>query len=93
MPTDKVWPIDKFGNEIRAGKLIHLKLEEASAEFHVMEVEAASVIHSADGPMPVNGEIVIGLKLRIPFTPEHRQMIKAMVIEQPVEPGPQLVRG
>lgn len=83
MPTDKVWPVDKIGNPIKAGEMLHMKLEEAAAMFYVMSVEPASMLHTPDGPVPVNGSIEFVLKFKVPFSPESNIMGKALVVKQP----------
>jgi hypothetical protein len=82
--ADKIWPIDKLGNPIKEGELIHLKLEESAALFYVMKVEGASVLNGgSEGNFPVNGSITLVLKFNVPFAPDHNQMFKAMVVKQP----------
>ena len=81
--SEKVWPVDKLGNEIREGKLLLLKMDEPSAIFYVMSVSPASVLHGGDGPYPVSGEVELVLKFKIPYQPDHRQLFKAIVVETP----------
>ena len=83
MLDNKVWPKDKLGNEIREGKMILLDLQEPRAFFYVMGVTPASVIHGADGPIPVGGEIEVVLKFKLPFQPDMNQLHRAVVVEQP----------
>jgi hypothetical protein len=82
--AEKIWPIDKLGNEIREGDLIHLRLDDPSALFYVMKVEGASVLHGGEqGNFPGNGSVTLVLKFDVPFPPDQRQMFKAMVVKQP----------
>ena len=82
MPTQKIWPRDKLGNEIKEGKMLLLKLPEAEAMFYVMKVEPASFIHSTEGPVPVAGEIELVLKFQMPFAPDQAQLHRSVVVEQ-----------
>lgn len=82
--ADKIYPKDGLGNEIRVGKLIRLELPEAAGLFYVMSVNPATVIHDSDNStIPVNGEIEIAMKMRLPFHPGQNSLQKALVVEQP----------
>jgi hypothetical protein len=83
MPTDKVWPKDKLGNRLVQGRLIIMKLDDPDAMFYVDKVTPASFLHSPEGPMPINGEIELVLRIKLPFTPERNQLHRAIVVEQP----------
>jgi|HubBroStandDraft_2_1064218.scaffolds.fasta_scaffold679127_1 hypothetical protein len=79
----KVWPCDKLGNPIKEGDLVHLSKDQLDPLFAVLKIEPASVLHSPDGPMPVNGSIRFGLFFELPYSPEMFQMHKAIVVKQP----------
>lgn len=82
--AQQVWPSDELGNEIRIGKLMRMGLPEAAGMFYVMGVRPASVILDGEGgKIPVNGEIEVAMKFKIPFAPDRAQMSKVLVIEQP----------
>ncbi len=86
MPEDlrDVWPIDKIGNQIREGRVIVLKLEEAEAMFYVDKVVPAKFLHQGNGaPIPVAGEIELLLRMKLPFAPDRRVMGKAVVTQKP----------
>lgn len=84
--ANQVWPKDALGNDIRIGKLIRLELSEAAGMFYVMGVTPATLIHDGEGgAMPVNGELELVLKFKMPFSPDRNQLHKALVIEQPKE--------
>ena len=83
MPTEKIWPKDKIGNQLREGRLLILKMDDPDAMFYVDKVTPASFLHSADGPIPINGEIELILRIKLPFTPERNQLHRAIVVEQP----------
>jgi hypothetical protein len=82
--ADNVWPIDKIGNQIREGRLLIVKMEEAEAMFYVDKVTPAKFLQQPGAaPIPVTGEIELVLKMKLPFAPDRRQMGRAVVIEQP----------
>jgi hypothetical protein len=82
-PRD-VWPIDKIGNQIREGRVIVLKLEEAEAMFFVDKVTPAKFLHQPGAqPIPVAGEIELLLRMKLPFAPDRRVMGKAIVTQKP----------
>jgi hypothetical protein len=82
--SEQAWPIDKIGNQIREGRLVIVKWDEPDAMFYVDKVNPASFLHSPGGTViPVNGEIELVLKIKLPFAPDARQMGRAIVVEQP----------
>jgi hypothetical protein len=81
--SEKVWPIDQLGNEIRQGDLLYLRLDEPGAHFYVMEVQPASIIHDAGGPIPVSGEMTLVLKIKLPFTHDTKQLRRGLVLKTP----------
>jgi hypothetical protein len=88
--ADKIWPTDKLGNPIREGKLVRLDLPEPAGFFYVMGVTPATILQSGDGPYPVNGEIEMVLKFKMPFSPERCELMKAVVVEQPKVDDPKI---
>lgn len=81
--TQKIWPRDSIGNEIREGKLIRLELPESAALFHVAHVSAASFLHGEDGPIPINGDIELICRFKFDFSPQNAALVKALCIQQP----------
>jgi hypothetical protein len=80
----EVWPIDKIGNQIRTGRVIVLKLEEAEAMFFVDKVTPAKFLLQGNGdPIPVAGEIELVLRMKLPYAPDRRVMGRAVVTERP----------
>ncbi len=82
---DKIYPLDKLSNPIKAGDLVHLRSEEIDPLYAVLEVEPASFILTPEGKMPVQGKVKFGLFFEVPFNPERPQFGKAIVVKTPEE--------
>lgn len=86
MANEKVWPVDKLGNELREGDLVHLTRDQmVEPLFAVLKVDPATKLITADGEMPVNGTVRFGLFFEVPYMPANPQFLKAIVVKQPEE--------
>lgn len=85
--SERIWPTDKLGNQIKEGKMVLLELPKAEGFFYVMSVTPATILHGTDGAYPVSGDVELALKFKLPFSAEQCQLHKAVVVEQPKQDG------
>ena len=83
MPTNKVYPVDLLGNELRQGDMVHMEMTEIKPLLAIVAVDPACVIHGADGPVPCTGKVKFGLFFELPYSPENPRFKKAVKICQP----------
>lgn len=69
MPAS-VWPIDRLGNDIKKGALVHLRLDDPSILCRVLAVEPAGMISSpSGGDMALQGQLRLVAEVTLQFAP------------------------
>jgi hypothetical protein len=83
MPTDKSYPLDAIGNEIRRDDLVRVMLSEAALIFTVADVQPAGTLIGPDNkPLSLNGTVTITATIPVQYAPG-AAMANFLVLKKP----------